>query len=75
MSEVNYKEAWGQLKDFINKLAGTSLRFAEHEAKDGTEACCAIGGALFSEQILLKMEHIEEKMTTVGEDDDQQAQD
>ena len=75
MSEVNYKEAWGQLKDFTSKLAGTSLRFAEQETKDEIETYFVIGGALFSEQILLKMEHIEEKMTTVGEDDDQQAQD
>lgn len=75
MSDMNYEKAWDEIKDFINKLGGTSMRFAEHEAKDEAETYCAIGGALLSEQILLKMERIEKKMTTAGEDDGQKVQD
>lgn len=72
---MDYEKAWEKLKDFASKLAGTSLRFAEQETKNENETYFVIGGALFSEQILLKMERIEKEMTTVGDDDDQQAQD
>lgn len=61
---MDYEKAWKKLKDFTSKLAGTSLRFAEQETKDESETYFVIGGALFSEQILLKMERIEKKMTT-----------
>lgn len=68
---MNYENAWEEIKDFINKLGGTSMHFAEHEAKDEAETYCAIGGALLSEQILLKMERIKKEMTTVRDDDGQ----
>lgn len=75
MSDMDYEKAWKKLKDFTSKLAGTSLRFAEQETKDEIETYFVIGGALFSDQIFLKMERIEKEMTIAGQDDDQQAQD
>lgn len=65
---MDYEKAWEKLKDFTSKLAGTSLRFAEQETKDEIETYCLIGGALLSEQILLKMERIEKEMSTSDEE-------
>lgn len=71
----NYEEAWAKLKDIVRNVKGTCSRYEEVAQKrfpDREE----MGSAEIAAGIVLDyMDELEEKMITVGEDDDQQAQD
>lgn len=74
-NDVSYETAWKDLKMYIEILSGMSLRFAESEDMNVDERLRVEGGGIMGRGILDLMDYVEKEMTTVGEDDDQQAQD
>ena len=72
---MDYEKAWEDLKMYIEILSEMSLRSAESEDMNFDERLRVEGGGIMGRGILDLMDYVEEKMTTVGEDDDQQAQD
>lgn len=72
---MDYEKAWKDLKRYIEILSGLSLRFAESEDINNDERLRAEGGKLMGRNILNFMGDLEKNMTTVGQDDDQSAQD
>lgn len=75
MSDMNYEKAWGNLKRRLMCVALYSRHFAESK-KHNADACLrARGGEAIAVAILEFMEDVEEKMTTVRDDDGQSAQD
>lgn len=72
---MDYEKVWKDMKRYIEILSGVSRHFAESEDINDNERLRAEGGEIMGRKILNSMGKLEKKMTTVGQDDDQSAQD
>lgn len=77
MSDMTYEEAWGQLKKKINTLA----KSMDNVENIGVKMTCAEPKTIVYQLLntMLRLDDqvafAEKKMTTVGQDDGQKAQD
>lgn len=72
---MDYEKAWKWLKRILKELKGHSANIARTNPGSSAERDRASGGEIMAMTALKCMDEIEEKMTTVGQDDGQKVQD